>query len=109
VHSSFLHVNQFCKLFLHLTWQNSAIIVILQPSVNLDMLSLNNVGNMSDEEFEETLAVMTNTSTTDTRITPMSSSAKCPPVKKCAGPAVTYTLVNDGEESNNVAPLLPGN
>jgi len=73
------------------------------------MLSLNNVGNMSDEEFEETLAVVTNTSTTDPRITPMSSSAKCPPVKKCAGPAVTYTLVNDGEESNNVAPLLPGN
>ena len=90
------------------TWHNS--ITILQTLVNSKVLTtLNNIGNMSDRDFEETLAAMPNVATTDASITPVSSSAKHPSVKKCEGSSVTYTLMNDGEESNSNAPLLPGN
>jgi hypothetical protein len=46
------------------------------------MLSLNNVGNMSDEEFEEALAVVTNTSTTHHSHVFISKMPSCQEVRR---------------------------
>ena len=63
----------------------------------------------SDKEFEETLAVMPNATATDTSITPMSLSAKHPSIYKCVGAVVIYMLIDDGEENKNITSLLQGN